>query len=233
MAPRITTLIFAAMMYGCGSQSATTPTALPAVPTSSPAPLVRTLQPLRVTGRIIDSAGSPVAGANVTQWDTTNRVASDSDGAFDITLAVSAQDRSFWLTVEKVGFETSELNRSIEGAGKTSLRLHEIRTISVGESLHSVIKSDDSACGYHWGYLCRRTRLIAPASGTLTVDVVPETATRVGMLVGPVGFPQAMEQRLTMTVNAGSEVVVETATEWSPTASAGFALSTSLSPAKP
>jgi hypothetical protein len=172
-----------------------------------------------------------VAGANVTQWDTANRATSDGNGAFDMTMAVSGQDRSFWVTVEKAGFETSELNRSIEGASMTSLRLHEIRTIEAGESLHSVITSDDSACGYHWGYICRRARLTARASGTLTVEVVPETATRVGMLVGAVGFPQAMEQRRTMTVNAGSEVIVEAALEWSPNASAGFVLNTLLRPA--
>jgi hypothetical protein len=46
--------------------------------------------------------------------------------------SVTPQDRSFWVTVDKPGFETSELARSIDSAGEYSLRLHQTRTIPSG-----------------------------------------------------------------------------------------------------
>jgi carboxypeptidase family protein len=233
MAPRITVVVFLVMVAcGCGGQTPAAPVAPTAVPPTTPGSTpTRMLQPLHIAGRVIDGAGNPVPGARVTQWDTANTTMSDGSGAFEMTASITAQDRSFWVTVEKPGFETSELNRTVDTATTTLLRLHQIRTIDVGESLHSVINFDDSGCGYHWGYLCRRARLTPSVSGTLTLEVVPESGGAIGMLVGPGGFPQQMQRRVTTSVKAGSEVVVEVATEWSPGASVGFTLNTSLTSA--
>jgi hypothetical protein len=44
----------------------------------------------------------------------------DANGAFELTASVTPQDRSFWVTVEKPGFETSELARTIDAPANTS-----------------------------------------------------------------------------------------------------------------
>src|SRR5882672_3384189 len=107
---------------GCDRQSLTMPGATLPTP-AVPAPAATSQrQPLHVVGRVADGANNPVAGARVTQWDTANTTISDASGAFDMTATVGAQDRSFWVTVEKPGFETSELNRDVDTAANTSLR---------------------------------------------------------------------------------------------------------------
>ena len=142
-----------------------------------------------------------------------------------MTLAITAQDRSFWVTVEKAGYETSELARSVDTAATTSLRLHKIRSIAAGESLQLVVNPDDSACGYHWGFICRRVRVRSGSSGTLILEVVSDVA-GLGMPVGPTGFPQTFERRISVPVNAGSEISVDVAGPIG--ASAEFTLNTSL-----
>jgi hypothetical protein len=51
------------------------------------------------------------------------------------------------------------------------------------------------------------------------------------MPVGPVGFPQSLERRISVSVKAGSEVSVDVAAGWPVTAPSEFTLNTSLTPA--
>jgi hypothetical protein len=159
---------------GCGGQQASTaPTALVApANNATPAPSTRVVQPLRIAGRVLDTTDGPVPSARVTQWDTANTTTTDASGTFEMTASVTPQDRSFWVTVEKPGFETSEQARNIDTATNASLRLHQVRTITAGESIQGVVNADDSACGYHWGFVCRRVRVSSPAPGTLIVEIV-------------------------------------------------------------
>jgi Carboxypeptidase regulatory-like domain len=159
---------------GCGGQQASTaptPTAA-SVNNPTPPPPTRAVQPLRVAGRVLDTTDRPVPSARVTQWDTANTTTTDASGMFEMTASVTPQDRSFWVTVEKPGFETSEQARNIDTAANASLRLHQVRAITAGESIQSIVNADDSACGYHWGFVCRRVRVSSPAPGTLMVDIV-------------------------------------------------------------
>jgi carboxypeptidase family protein len=212
--------------YGCDQQPPpTTPTAT--VPRAPATTLQQ--QPLHVVGRIVDSTNNPVTGARVTQWDTSNTTVSDASGAFEMTAVITAQDRTFWVTVEKPGFESSELNRSVDAATNTSLRLHQIRNIAAGESFRAVVNPDDSACGYHWGFVCRRVRVTPESSGTLTLEVV--SSGELGMPIGPVGFPQTLERHTSVPVKAGSPVFVDIAAGWPVSPSAEFTLDTSLTPA--
>jgi hypothetical protein len=219
------------LTWGCEGKlpTPTTPTSTLSVAPSAPPQL----RALRVLGRVVDGAGNPVAGARVTVWDQpTATASSDLMGAFDLMAPIKEGDRGFWITVEKAGYETSELVRSVDTAETTSLRLHQIRSIAAGESIRSVVNPDDSACGYHWGFICRRVRVTALTSGTVTVEVVADGIVAVGMPVGSVGFPQPLERRVSIPVTAGTEVSVDVATNGSVDAPAGFTLNTSLTPAR-
>ena len=147
----------------CGGQQASTAPTTIAVPVNDLAATTpaRAVQPLRITGRVLDTTETPVPSARVTQWDTANTTTTDANGAFEMTASVTPQDRSFWVTVEKPGFETSEQARDIHTAANASLRLHQVRTITAGESMQDVVGADDSACGYHWGFVCRRVRVLS------------------------------------------------------------------------
>jgi hypothetical protein len=194
-------------------------------------PPAREILPLRVTGRVVDGADRPLSGARITSWsNTTATGVSDASGTFDMAVPVAAQDRWFWITVDKPGFETSELMRSVHTAGSTSLRLHQIRNIDAGDTLRSIVSPDDSACGYHWGFICRRVRIRSSSSGSLTLEV--SGVAELGMPVGPVGFPQTLESRMSVPVSAGSEVSIDVAAGWPLGAPAEFTLTTSLTPAR-
>jgi Carboxypeptidase regulatory-like domain len=215
---------------GCGGQQASTaPTPIVASDTNpNPAPAARVIQPLRIAGRVLDDANTPVSGARVTQWDTANTATTDASGAFEMTASVTPQDRSFWVTVEKPGFETSELARNIDAAPSASLRLHQVRTMTAGESIQGVVNADDSACGYHWGFVCRRVRVNSPASGTLIVELASDSSGLGVAIAGPVGFPQPVERRISVSVKAGSEVIIDISAAWDISAPARFTLTAAL-----
>jgi Carboxypeptidase regulatory-like domain len=189
------------------------------------------VQPLRISGRVVDTMNAPVGGARVTQWDTANTAIADANGVFELTASVTPQDRSFWVTVDKPGFETSELARSIDSAANTSLRLHQTRTIPAGQSFQAAVNADDSACGYHWGYVCRRVHVIAATSGTLIAEISSDRSdVGVAIVEGPVGLPQVLERRIAVAVKAGTEVTIDISTQWDIPAAASFTLSTGLTP---
>lgn len=221
--------LFGLAIYGCSQKTPTEPTPIPAsmAPAApQPAPNV---QILRVRGRVIDGEGRAVAGARLTSWfDSKDSAMSDAQGMFDFGVSLKEQDRSFWVTVEKPGYETSELARTVEAASATSLPLHAIRNITAGESWRASISPDDSACGYHWGYVCRRLRVKVHMSGTLSMEVTSED-TGIGMPVGPVGFPQRLERRVSVPVMAGSELSVDVAAGWPVVSGIDFTLRTTLS----
>lgn len=219
----------ATVTCGCGgSQGSTAPTAIAAV--NNPAPPVRAVQPLRISGRVVDTTDAPVPGARVTQWDTTNTTTTDANGAFEMAASVTPEARSFWVTVEKPGFETSEQARDIQSAVNASLRLHQIRTITAGQSVTDVVDADDSACGYHWGFVCRRVRVQSPAAGTLIVDIASDAVGLGVALTGPIGFAQPIERRLVVPVKAGAEVAIDISAAWDIPAAARFTLNTALAP---
>jgi len=188
------------------------------------------LQPLRIAGRVLDATNAPVPSARVTQWDTANTTTTDANGAFEMTASVTSQDRQFWVTVAKAGFETSEQARDIQMAASASLRLHQVRTINAGESIQDVVMADDSACGYHWGFVCRRVRVNSPALGTLIVEIASDAGGLGVALAGPVGFEQPIERRLSIPVKPGAEVIIDISAAWNIPAATRFTLNTTLAP---
>jgi len=226
-------VLLAVLLSGCGGQqasSAPTPTVAPANNSTAPPP-TRALQPLRIAGRVLDATNAPVPSARVTQWDTANTTMTDANGSFEMTARVTPQDRQFWVTVEKAGFETSEQARDIQTAASAALRLHQVRTINAGESIQDVVKADDSACGYHWGFVCRRVRVNSPAPGTLIVEIVSDAnGLGVALFAGPVGFEQPIERRLSIPVKPGAEVIIDISAAWNIPAATRFTLNTTLAP---
>jgi hypothetical protein len=188
------------------------------------------LQPLRIAGRVVDATDAPVPSARVTQWDTANTATTDANGAFEMTASVHPLDRLFWVTVEKPGFETSEQARDIHTAANASLRVHQVRTISAGESIQDAVSADDSACGYHWGFVCRRVRVNSLSPGTLVAEIASDAVGLGVALAGPVGFEQSIERRLSVPVKAGAEVIIDVSAAWDIPAAARFTLNTALAP---
>jgi hypothetical protein len=227
-ASRLGLLFLFVFATGCGKEPLLNPAA-PSAPPAAASAQDRIRVP--VAGRVVDGDGNPVAGAKVTPWGgyrPYDTAVSDATGAFALTLTITpGRDRWFSVTVEKSGYETGELVRALETATDTVLRIRQIQRIDAGDSARATIRLDDTMCGYHWGFVCRRVRVASAAAGTLAIDIVADSSVRLGMLVGPDGFPQQVERRRTVSVTAGSETVVEVAAE-SLGAAAPFVLNTAM-----
>ena len=223
---RVLMPILAAMVAGACSDGipiAPSPPVDPAPVVSTPAPQ---LQPLHITGRVVDSSDKGVPDATITQWDRPNTATSGPDGRFEMDLAVKPNDRWFWVTVEKPGYERSELAREVSGADVTSLRLHQPLNIAAGDSIHLAIHPDDPACGYHWGYICRYVRVNTVDAGLLTVELT-NAAPDVTVSLASSGSVVSFEKRRTIPVSGGTTIAFEIQTGPTPVE---FTLSTSLTP---
>jgi hypothetical protein len=186
--------------------------------------------PVRVAGRVVDGGNAPVAGARLTFWTDPRTFTAGGDGNFDVTTQLPEREQVFWITVAGDGFETSELSRPVVSAGQTTLRVYPIRVLAAGESVHLTVNPDDPACGYHWGYICRRVRVRSDAPGALSVNVTAVAGVTFGMLVGSQGFPQQLVSHVSIHVTAGSETPVEIATAWPLATSSAFDVATSFIP---
>jgi TonB-dependent starch-binding outer membrane protein SusC len=79
------------------------------VPKETPKPLDKPRQNVNIRGRIIDSVGAPLAGANVRISGTTHGVVTDADGRF----ILSNQAPGSAITITRVGYQTKEVPLSL------------------------------------------------------------------------------------------------------------------------
>jgi hypothetical protein len=226
-------LLLAALGTGaCDSR----PEAIPTAPRPSPA----TPQPpesaaFRLVGVVLDSANAPVPGATLTFDQNPHPVIlTDANGAYEITLSVPNTSRpSSWVTVEKLGYETSERagTGTFAETSTQNLRLHQIRSIAAGESESLIVTPDDSACGYHYGYICRRVRVTHSSAGTLTLEVVANGGPQIGVILGTTAaYPEPLNSRVTVAARAGAETWVNVAASWGLEAPQAVTLNTSFQP---
>jgi hypothetical protein len=205
-------LLASAVTSGCDGQSPTTPT-----PVVQGTPVPTQLQPLHLVGFVVDGANNPVADATLTFWSSPRLVVrSSANGAYDATVLVRPPGRSTYVTVDKPGYEESDLPMEGDPAAISShdLRLHQIERLAAGESVRMVVSPGDSTCGYHYGLVCRRVRVVSGSSGTLNMEVTSNGGDRFGVVLGegPWGFPAELEPRIVVPVTAGSEVIVNVGT---------------------
>ncbi|WP_273272532.1 SusC/RagA family TonB-linked outer membrane protein [Maribacter polysiphoniae] len=80
------------------------------------------IQGVPISGKITDSAGEPLPGANILEKGTTNGTQSDFDGNFSLNLA----DRNATLVVSYLGFVTKEV--TIENPNEIYISLEENAT---------------------------------------------------------------------------------------------------------
>ena len=73
-------------------------------------------QDTRITGKVLDSAGSPVSGASITVKGTRNGVASDATGSFTITAPANGT-----LVISAIGYGSTEVAIGSRSQISTSL----------------------------------------------------------------------------------------------------------------
>jgi hypothetical protein len=97
-----------AVLIAAGGVAAAQPQApdpAPTAPTEAAPAAPLELPIAGITGRVIDTAGKPVAGANVTVEGTTDTTQTDADGRFELEARLGST-----LVLERPGFEPSLAN---------------------------------------------------------------------------------------------------------------------------
>jgi hypothetical protein len=160
----------------------------------------------------------------------------DASGAYDVTFDLRSTAVGTEIMVEKPGYEPSWhwTGLSPLDAGKDlsrNFRLHQIRSVPAGESVHLSIDRDDPLCGFDFEWVCRRIRVRSSARGTLTVEAVADDAAfRFGVVMGSVQYPYRSTPRLTVPVDPGSEISADILLEGTVSGPVGFRLNTWVEP---
>lgn len=209
---RLAVVLLTVLLTGaCDGRLPTMPTAIiPSVPgTPSPIPPWVTY---RFVGFVVDGGDEPVTNANLTFSDRRSTTAvTDASGAYDVSIEL--RQRSATVIVSKPGYESSIHGVGLDPEMDTSrrnLRLHQIRSITAGESVHLSVNQDDPTCDYEMIWNCRRIRVRSASPSTVMLEVMPDDAgARFGLLIGPIQEPYQPKSRLSVPVTAGSEIPVD------------------------
>lgn len=167
----------------------------------------------RFVGFVVDGRDEPVTNANLTFSDRASTTAvTDASGSYDVSIEL--RQRSATVIVSKPGYDSSihgvVLDPEID-TSRRNLRLHQIRSIAAGESVHLSVSQDDPTCDYEMVWNCRRIRVMSASPGTLILEVMPDddARDRFGLLTGPIQEPYQPKSRLSVPVRAGSEIPVD------------------------
>jgi hypothetical protein len=188
----------------------------PTVPTSPPTPPpVNTRSPLtRVTGRVTDERGMPIAGASISGYQLGASTVTNADGSYELSGAV-AIPYGLALHATREGYEPNYQWLPPGAEAVQNFRLRRIVRITTGEGLALVVDSDDTLYGAAEQYRARQVHVVAQGTGNLVVDGSSLTAGRQVLLSDRVFeyFP-CCPTRLDLAVSTGQEVTVHVLTYW-------------------
>ena len=146
-------------MIACDARSPVVPTPQPITPITPAAPTDRSW------GIVRDTRGNPVAGASITFWPQTGDASSNEAGEFEIPR-VYLED----VFASKAGYESAWANAD----RFVQLTLHDIITISPGQSARVTVRPDDSLGGSGGRYRVRTIRVYSGGDRLVRVEVVAD-----------------------------------------------------------
>lgn len=208
------------VIAGCNGGTPTEPARpaqLAAQPVPGPGPSPVAQQQFEVTGVVTDQQGAPVAGAKVTMalfnvaypnWPSTQ---TDAAGNYRITVTALMHPAGFVARAQIVASGFEEYWRNLKTDGATNLaanfNISRIMRIGAGETVRITVAPDLGECPDWDGGGCVIVRVGTTKAGRLIVDVFDE-ATAARPLVE---ILEHSANPATLTVAAGSEVVVKIA----------------------
>ena len=222
---RLSHAIAVLIVSACDSTptSPTVPPSVPVMPNTPPAPSYVTR---RLSGVVRDGSNRGVANAMVTIQSGTNSkrtVTTDSNGFYETSADLNQNSVVPWQYVEvsKPGYEDTRngaLFRNHQDA-TADFSLFERVRLTGGSDTELSVTFDGPLCGFELEYACRRIEVLAPASGTLTIDLIagdPSTVYSFGPVTYPMRNPSAQISR---PVRAGetfeAEILLFSTTPWS------------------
>jgi hypothetical protein len=235
----VVSTLAAPLIAACGS-SPTSPTVPPPAPTVNPnGPPPQSFVTRRLSGIVRDGANSAVSNAMVTIFGgngSRRSVTTDSNGFYDTSADINQNYAYPWIemTVSKAGYEDTQNGAMFQNFQDTrrDLYLFERTRLTAGSDAQLSITFDGPLCGFDLEYACRHLQVVAPARGTMIIELVaadPSSA----FSFGPVTYPMSNQSsRMSIAVNGGqtvdAEVLLVKATPWS--GWRGFTVRTLLMP---
>jgi Carboxypeptidase regulatory-like domain len=216
----------ALLIAACGS-SPTAPTVPPPAPTVNPTgPPPPSFVTRRLSGIVRDGSNRAVANAMVTVYSSngsTRSVTTDSNGFYDTSADINQNYVIPWLSmaVSKPGYEDTRNGALFENFHDTNrdLYLFERTRLTAGSDTQLSTTFDGPLCGLELEYACRHLQVVAPARGTMLIELVAEDPASV-FSFGPVTYPMSNpSSRMSLVVNSGqtvdAEILLIKSTPWS------------------
>jgi hypothetical protein len=203
---------------GCDSANRPGPPPTPVVVESVPPPPV----PVAVTvkGRVVDAAERPVGDATVKfSGDSSSEVSTDAGGYF--TYATTTALEGDVALVTREGYEESSHLLSFLAPGIQTIRAYPTVRLTAGQSTRLDILDFEALrggfCGEDFLLNCRQVRVVAPATGRLTVvaDAMgPRRLVFVTQSRNTWDFAGGPTSTLAIQVEGGSETLLVVYAEW-------------------
>jgi hypothetical protein len=215
----------ALLMAACGS-SPTAPTVPPPAPTVNPTgPPPPSFVTRRLSGVIRDGSNRGVANATVTVYNNNgskHSVTTDSNGFYDTRADINQNYVVPWVevTVSKPGYEDTRNGALVRNQDTShDLYLFEAVRLTAGSDAQLSTTFDGPLCGFELEYACRHLQVVAPARGTLVIELIAEDPSS-AFSFGPVTYPMSNpSSRMSLAVNSGqtvdAEILLTKSTPWS------------------
>jgi carboxypeptidase family protein len=229
----------ALLIAACGS-SPTAPTVPPPTASvNSTGPPPPSFVTRRLSGIVRDGSNRAVANATVTVSGSNGSrrsVTTDSNGFYDTSADINQNYVIPWLdmAVSKPGYEDTRNGALFQNFQDTNrdLYLFEHTRLTAGSDAHLSTTFDGPLCGFELEYACRHLQVVAPASGTMIIELVAEDPSS-AFSFGPVTYPMSNpSSRKSFVVDRGqtvdAEILLVKSTPWS--GWRGFAVKTLLMP---
>jgi Carboxypeptidase regulatory-like domain len=213
-------VVFGLLLAGACDSPPTVPTWLRTPPPA--------YAPFRVTGRVTDERGMPIAGASISLFQQPDTV-TNADGSYELSDA-PANPNGFRLFATQEGYERNYQWVEFAAEAVRNFRLRAVVRIASGEGLTVGVDSDDTVYGLSEQYRARRVRVVARGTGNLVVDGSSSSTGR-PVLLSDHDFEDypCCPARLELAVSTGQEISIHVLTYWVDVP-ADFAVTTRLEP---
>ena len=188
----------------------------PTIPTLPPTPPPANTSPpgthARVTGRVTDERGMPIAGASVSSIPQAVSTLTNADGFYELS-GPFASPYGFGVHATREGYDSNYQWVPSAAEAVQNFRLRGVVRIATGEGLTVTVDSDDTLYGSAEQYYARRVRVVAQGTGNLVVDGSSSTGHLFDSRIVPMALP-VLSVRLELAVKTGQEVMVYVLTYW-------------------
>lgn len=197
-------VVLSLLLVGACDSPPTAPTVL-TMPRSTEVP-----PPPRVTGRVIDERGMPIAGAAISFNPQGVGIITDAAGFYELSGPISPF--GFVLYATRDGYEPNYQVVPFAAEAVRNFRLRGVVRITAGEGVTVAVDSDDTLYGAAEQYRARTVRVAVQGTGTLVVEGSSSTGHAVLLSDRVFEYSPCCPTRLDIAVTAGQEVTVHVLT---------------------